>query len=845
MNMRVLDQKFPDVAQSSTFEILTRFIGLFILAPILLVSTIPVPIHIGLKPDLGFAVHNLTVHSLTPGGPADTAGFKISDQILEVDGLPIPSMAQWYAATSGNYERLVLQFKIQRGEEVQILALQPDPPNQMTMIRDYCLWAAGLAFLGIGWWVFWRRKDIVARNFFALCLMFAFLLLDIPELPHTPYMVFKENLRALTQLMLPAYFLRFFLHFPSPRLRPGGTSRRWRQILAIGWTLFALFLIMEWVLPDSLAARLMPVFEGIALFYSLGFFILGLVVFTRRIFRKNRPIERTRMLVVLFGLVMGLLPFMAALVIANLDPGTWSAKWQYLAFSLLLVPVSFGLSIMRYGALDRSFILRISLIYGLLTLTVLITYYFLFIGLGHLLLRLYSIDTFPILLMVLATCSLTILPLRRFVQRWIDDIFYPGRRIHHEAVTALARELTRLIDLEKVSRHLLTGLDNLYHPRSLHLATTTHSEAADFTIQAHCYDPQEQTPPLVLSCQSGLGVLLDRLRRPVFTEELEDLLFTGDSDAQSLNLLTRMGTHLLVPLISGNRLLGFMALGPKKAGSLYTQEDFSYLNDLAVQSGSILESRQLYRESLQRKVVETELDLARRIQTGLLPGEALVDDAFVIAGRHESCHMVGGDYFDYFIRKDGCLGFAIADVAGKGIPAALHMTSLRVAFRQEAELEDIPRLVVQRLNRSVAHLVAPGHFICLFFGVLDPSTGVLTYCNAGLEPPILKNPQRTYCQYLRKGGPLLGVTEEIEYRQGTITLKPGDRLFLYTDGVTDQQNSEGEFFDIERLLALLEARIGEPPTQLLDNVFTRINAFGGTDRTDDKTAISLEIKRLG
>jgi len=152
--------------------------------------------------------------------------------------------------------------------------------------------------------------------------------------------------------------------------------------------------------------------------------------------------------------------------------------------------------------------------------------------------------------------------------------------------------------------------------------------------------------------------------------------------------------------------------------------------------------------------------------------------------------------------------------------------------------------VVQRLNRTVAHLVAPGQFICLFYGIWNPENGLLTYCNAGSEPPILLRRRRPYLEYLRKGGPVLGVTEKIPYRQGALTLEPQDRLFLYTDGLTDQLSPDEEFFDRERLLALLAELDESTPSLLLENIFASVNAFGGPDRSDDKTAISLEIKRL-
>lgn len=831
-------------ATPTIFEKITRFLGLFLIAPLLTLSTIPIAIHITQKPDFGFAVHQLEVRTVDPGSPAQKAGLLTGDKILAVDGVPITQMAHWFAAKAGHYQLDPVLFSVERMGLEYSLLITPAPPGQMRMIHDFSLWVSGLAFLLIGWWVFSRRGDLVARNFFALCTMFGFMLLDFPDLPLMGYMVLKESLRTLIQLMLPAYFLRFFLQFPSPKLQPGGSLRRWRRLLWPGWTIFLLLLILELPFASDQAAGIIPWMEILALVYVLGFFLAGLVVFTKRILRRDRPIQRTKMLVILTGLLAGLLPFMASMMMANLIPNASMPMWQYLAFSLILVPISFGLSIMRYGALDKSFVLRISLIYGVLTLIVLVAYFLIVVGLGQLMATLFSISTYPVLLVVVAASSLTVLPLRRLVQSWIDDAFYPGRKANFEAISQLGKTLTAMIDSDQVNQSLLRGLNKLFHPTDLVLFIKSDAEPVHYTPCRERVDGPAAQLPASLSQTSSLAILLNRLRRPIFSEELEDLLFTGDSEPDSLGLLTQLKVNLLVPLISGNKLLGFLAFGAKSSGALYSQEDLSHLNHLAVQAGSLLESRLLYRDSIQQKRTETELELARTIQNSLLPSHALEDDCLVIAGRNESCRMVGGDYFDYFLRSDGSLGFALADVSGKGIPAALHMTSLRVAFRQEAEAEDQPHLVIKRLNNTVFNFVTTGQFICFFYGIWHPETGILNYCNAGCEPPVLLNPNRHYHQYLRKGGPVLGVTDDHDYRQGSLQMSPQDRLFLFTDGLTDQQNEEEEFFDFPRLLALLEANLESTPVHLLDKIFTSINSFGGPDRTDDKTAILLEVKNL-
>ncbi len=831
--------RYLAVYRETTFERVTRLLGLYLLAPLLMTLTLPVTLHIAQKPDYGFSVRRMEVAEVVSGGPAEQAGLRKDDLILTVDGRTTVNMPAYYAALAGRYDLNPLPLEIRRGQTTLPLVITPTTPRQAVMIRSYGVWVSGLAFLMIGFWVLLRRRDPVARNFFSLCFIFAFFLLDIPDHYSVAYMTVKELIRYLFQLLLPAYFLRFFLQFPSPRSKLAREKTQLRLLLVPGWVLFGFFVWMFFLNPEPGG-----IFENtmaiVSLFYLLGYFLAGLVIFAIRIMNRDRPIQRTKLKVILLGLVCGLAPFFAGMLLENLSPGSSLPHWQYLAFSLLLVPASFGLAILRYGALDTAFIVRASLIYGLLTLLVLLTYFVIVLGVGEFLARVFKVETYRVLLVVMAGSSLAILPLRGWIQSMIDNAFYPARRANRRAMTRLADRLTGLIDPEEVIQTLLASLDDLFRPASIALFLSTADGKGPFRPRLLGRLDTAST----LATDSGLAILLNRIRRPVFAEELEDYLFAGDTDAESLKILTRIKASLLVPMIAGNRLLGFLAFGPKSSGALYSQEDLANLRALAVQAASLIESRQLYLESLHQKRLETELEVARDIQARLLPTGPLDTDLFSICGRNEPCRMVGGDYFDYFQFEDGTLGFAIADVSGKGIPAALMMTSLVVAFRREAKAGTGPRAVMDRLNPVVASLVSTGNFICLFFGIWNPATGIIHYCNAGMDPPVLFRPRAVFRQKLKKGGPVLGVEAERLYREGALALEPGDRLFLFTDGLTEEQNPLGDFFDSGRLLDLVAANMEFSPMRLIEKIFAAVNAFGGEEKSDDKTAIILEIKNL-
>ena len=718
------------------------------------------------------------------------------------------------------------------------MVVTPERTPRQRLIFGLSLWVGGLAFLMIGWWVYAKRHDAVARNFFGLCLVFAFYLLNVPPSRNETLLQLVDTLRDVLQFLWPVLFLRFIQLFPAAPAEhaPDRTAtvalRSRRRADRASCVAGRLLHVDE-------SGTLVTIVTLVASIYVVTYFAAGLFVFARKVLRRDRPVQHTKLRVILIGLVCGMVPFLLAQAASSFD--VLVPLWNYLGFAILLVPASFALAIMRYGALDTGFVLRVSLIYGLLTLTILAAY-FLAVGLlGRFITDSFAISSEPLIALAIAACSLLVLPLRRRLQRLIDHAFYPSRRADRKALADLARELSDQMDAATAHALLLTRLHGLYRPRRLALLLGEGDDPTELRAVRVLADGQPTTPAANLPLSSPVAGLLDRLRRPVFREEVEDALPATPADDAGRCLLTAYDPALLVPLVTGNRLLGVLILGPKPDGSLYGQSDLANLAALALQSASLLHSLSLVNESLLRRQLETELAVARDIQAHLLPTESLTTPRFRVAGCMSPCRQVGGDYFDYFVLGNGCLGVCIADVSGKGIPAALLMTTVRVAFRAEARTERSPEAVVMALNVHLREVLSDAQFVSLFYGVFDPHNDQLAYCNAGMDPPLLfhRDGRR---EVLRKGGPVLGVVPDHPYRRGTVTLAGGDLLLAYTDGITDQTApATGEFFDLERLEMLARRGQDLPPAELCERIFAAVEAFGGTEASDDKTVMVLKI----
>jgi sigma-B regulation protein RsbU (phosphoserine phosphatase) len=832
----------PGVHESTSFERWSRLLGLYLLAPMLLLLTLPVAVHISQKPDCGWTVHHLVVMDVDEGGPAVAAGVRKGDRIVAVDGLRLDTMVDYYVAQAGHYQLEPRRVLLDRPDGPVAVEVAPRRPPRPRMVWDYSLWIAGLAFLLIGWWVLSRRNDPVARNFFALCLIFAFFLMDVPDWPSRGYITAKEHLRFLMQLMWPVFFLRFFMLFPTQGPLTADRRRRHRMLLIPIFPFFALALYAQARNLDPASSRLMAVVQTAFFLYFAVYFVAGLAIFARKVLRRDRPIQHTKLRVVLFGLVGGLTPFLVGAFLGNFFPDTSLPNWEFLGFSLVLVPLSFGLAILRYGALDTSFVIRCSLTYGSLTILLLVLYFGIVGAMGTFLTEYFRVSTYPLAMVTVAGCALVMMPVRRRLQVWVDSTFYPSRLASRVAISELGHELTGLIDDQDAAQTLLARLADLYRPERLSLFLRRLRDPGVLREYASVCDRQQVRPIFSLRAGSALARFLDELRRPVFAEEFEEMHPLEEPESESRSFLQRLGCELLVPLVVNNQLAGFLAFGPKGSGALYSQEDLANLRNLAIQAAALLESRRLYHESLRQKQLETELSVAQEIQAQLLPTEPLVLPGVRICGQMESCREVGGDYFDHFALDSGMVALAVGDVSGKGIPAALLMTTLRTTFRSEAVRFRQPAEVMGAVNQAIAKVLAPGQFISFFYGVYAVPQRSLTFCNAGMNPPVVFRAGRDYVEYLRKGGPPLGIDPSRPYRSGTLLLEPGDLVLLYTDGLTEEVNDRGEFFDLDRLVETVRIHRRQPIEDLRATIFTTVNAFGGPERSDDRTVMLMQIK---
>ncbi|MBV8897592.1 MAG: PP2C family protein-serine/threonine phosphatase, partial [Acidobacteriaceae bacterium] len=335
----------------------------------------------------------------------------------------------------------------------------------------------------------------------------------------------------------------------------------------------------------------------------------------------------------------------------------------------------------------------------------------------------------------------------------------------------------------------------------------------------------------------------DRVIREKCSLVINDAQLDEAFRLQQSIVMQRVRSIMAVPLQTGDRVIGLIYVDNGTYMRPFLQEDLDLLTVMANVAAIRIEHARLALIEQADKVLEMELAQASEIQTSLLPPHAPFLEGYELAGFNIPCRTVGGDYYDFLRYQDGRLGLVVGDVSGKGLPAALMMSSLQARVHMLLETSPDPARAVGVLNRSQVERGVAGRFITFFYGVLNPHTGLLQYSNAGHNYPLLVRSNGTI-ETLEGNGLVMGILAGERYNLLECYLDPGDTLALYSDGVTEASNPDdmefGEHGLGKFLLQHKHESCGEMVHALADHVRTWC---GSTSFADDFTVVLVRRQR--
>lgn len=409
----------------------------------------------------------------------------------------------------------------------------------------------------------------------------------------------------------------------------------------------------------------------------------------------------------------------------------------------------------------------------------------------------------------------------------------------------ITNKISRSLDLQEILNQVMDTLDSLIPYDAAGIFVVDCGDRAHgletedpCVFQAEAvrgYDISELTE---LHLKLGEGIIghVALTREPMISPDVRD-------EPRYINARERTRSEMVAPIISNDEVIGVFDLESDELNA-YSEDDLEVLMLLASQVAIIIEKVMLHEQLIEKKRLEGQLEVARQVQLELLPPSDPQLPGFDISAYNFPTEEVSGDYYDWVRIHDDQIGIVIADVAGKGVPAALLMAFLRASLRAATHIGYRPQISMAKVNFLLWESIERNQFVTAFYGILDATNRTLAYANAGHNPPLLLNADGS-ARFLEQGSVPLGMFRDTRYYEYYLTLEPGQLLVLYTDGVTEAMNPREEEFGRDRLVHSVKAARDLSAREMIDAIQRDIwDWTDGKGAHDDVTFFVIKALQL-
>ncbi len=831
---------------------------------------------------------SMRVTKVEAASAAAQTGLEQDDQITEVNGRQLENLDPFYEALMRGRPGDMVKMKVERaGREAPLTfhaVLRPRSARSagrtstewllLEIISSYPLW-----FLVVGFVVLFLRSE--DRNAWLLALLFSGFIAEAPLLQMEGAIPPALRRFALAYMMtfaglMPAIFYYFFAVFPVSS--PIDRRLPWLKSVLLLAAAGAAVPLGLWVLEAGSSLPLLT-FAGrfeekvdlrlLLGCYGYGLPVLGLASLVWNSARAPTAEARRKIRVLAWGTGAALMPTLLlgfGLAVARLVQSNTLAAftptmlmgrstsafnmtsiydlpfwvWAPTVLATFSLPLSFAYAVVKHRVLEVPVLLKRSARYlvvqrgfVLLTFMLSVAATLVFVGFFSSLFQPRAEVAVPAGLAVgvgfgilLASAGTRIE--HRFTER-LDRAFFRSAYDARQILLELAEKIRSATNRQELARLIGHHLKQALHPNAL----AVYLEESDGRLR----EETGNVPAGLESIPTTLPGLAEVARRG----EPWDVPQSASDDPR-FSTLASLRPECLVPLLARDgRLIGLLVLGPRLSEEPYSGEDKRLLASIAGQAGLAVESIRLAEQMAERMEADRraalEMEFARQVQARLFPQKMPQLETLEYAGGCFQARVVGGDYYDFLDLGASRLGLVLADVAGKGISAALLMAGLQANLRSHyaAGLDDLPRCL-EAVNRLFFESSPSNHYATLFFALYEDASRRLRYANCGHPPPLVLRPDGSV-ERLESTATVLGLFEKWQPSVRDVQLAPGDTLFVFSDGVTEARSDEGEEFGEARLLEALRAVLHMPVQEMLRAVVETVRKFSGSEQDDDVTVV--------
>lgn len=783
------------------------------------------------------------------GGVTWNAGIRDGDQLVEIAGIPVENVFQAQSILDkfeyGDYA----EYKYLRDGKLYTTKVFIKKLVQFGSLAGAL---TALFWILIGFIVLSAKPDgRVHRYFYFIAVLAVFTSFNVHLPIYGDYFNYFQR-TGFTGLIILFFFLAgvsyspfllnyFFWNFPAQFSFARKSWVRKTMIIIPSIVLLSMTILFVLTYFRLINERSFLIFEYFYYFITLANVaaFIALVVQYKKIQSKEK---RKPILLMLIAMAFG---FAVTIYVARIAPAIsdtlFNSPEYYMPIILIaVVPLVFAYAIFKYQLMDVSVVVKNTIIYGTATATVAIIYFFVIYVAGQSISSFLGVENQGIIAGVFFIIfAFVFQSTKDKFQDFITKRFYPEQFAHQKVLVDLSNELSTAVGLDKIIRLLKNSFVDALKIKTFGIMM----REKDGTLGL--VDSVGMSNEKCVILETRIAQFLKEkfliTKYPSIEQADFKVVFP---DAKAERLISE-GVYTIIPMMVKSKIVGLLLFGLKHSGSHFAGKDLELLWAAANQAAISIENARLYKSEVEKQKIERDLDLARRIQQGLLP-QCIPDmNGLDICGEMIPAMQVGGDYFDLIQISDSKLFVVVGDVSGKGLSASLYMTKLQTMIKLNCTEDKSPKEILIDVNRRIYEEIDRSSFVTITLALFDLNKRTLKFCRAG-HMPVLMATNGTVQSYRTQGlgvGIEKGIVFEKSLVEEEVKLSPGQIYAFFTDGVTEAMNENNELFGDENLNAILKNKSEARSSDILYEIWSSINSFrGNAEVNDDMTMVVVKVK---
>jgi phosphoserine phosphatase RsbU/P len=775
----------------------------------------------------------LLITQIIKNGVADQAGIKDGDILLAINGIEFSNTVLAMDVLN-KYSNEYITYTILRNGQIFDVKIWV---YKFISYSFLIFWVIGLAFLFVGTIVGYSKpKEATSKLFFFFSSAASIgLILYSGTSPFgsiNPSMlsswqkaiVMAMNISFITGMVLiPPLYVHLFSTFP---LRYDFKRRKLFIVLA-----YVIAIIPE-VIFIAIGGNNTTLTNIVLIFIPVVYFFVGTRFFRRSVKKVTDPVLKKSLSIISKGFLIGGIGIVYYLLYTKINnQPVFLINPLYLIPTILVIaiPISFGYSIMKYRILDTEFLVKKSLVFGIVTIAIILLYLVLVYFMNSYFKEVFKGNNQLLIITFIIIFTFSFDFVNKRAKAFVDKQFFRENYNYRKSLLEFSKDISYISNIEDLVSKIRDFLINTVGIEAFNLRVIN----------------QRYIKSLDLSHKD-----IDVLLKKILTGKQEAILVNafnvneiGLTDTEKAQLKE---ISLIIPIYLKDELLGALTFGMKHSGKAFSEEDIDLLKSFASQSAVSLENTRLNVEQINKQKYEDEVNIAKRIQYSLLPDNNVTHTKMDIAGYSEPAREIGGDFYDIIKLSDERVLVAIADVSDKGIPAALYMSQVQAMLQFASQIFVSPMEILTEINKQIYDQLNKYSFVTILIAIFDIKNNTVKVARAGHTPLIRVRDGNSENIYTKGIG--IGLDRKDIFNNNIeevkLELKEGDVYFMYSDGVSEAMDESRELFGSENVERIVQENCTERAGVIKEKLLGELVEFRKTAAiNDDITFVGIKIMK--